>query len=698
MSEQPVEVSKGRQVFVLLIASFMSLYFEMLVIRWLGSEIRIFSYFKNLIMMAAFLGLGIGFALSKRKKDYWERFIPLLLVFIIVGTLVGTLSSGTIVMPETGEYIWETQEQNLWFSTAFFVLIVLIFFGGTLFLFIPAGQLVGRQMQGLPPIRAYVINLLGSLLGIWAFALVSWLQLSPWIWLLIGLLIALGFVKRTGRNFVFNAFCSVGIVLTLFLTQGETRWSPYYRVDLTPLAAAVDVDEELFDAHPEEAGYYLSVNQLVHMNLLNLTPEYLAANPSYAELIQPRVTIYNLPYQIVEPDNVLVVGAGSGNDVAAALSNGVQQVDAVEIDPLIYDLAYEYHPQQPYKSDNVQIYIDDARAYFEKTDQKYDLIVFGILDSQTLLSGMSGVRLDNFVYTVESIEGAKDLLTEDGVIAVTFYARRWWIVQRIGDTLEEAFGKPPIQLSISDTSWVLYLSGYQGSWEDLAAFCEDNRCEILDLGEDKDIPLATDDWPYLYNETRGIPFSYWVVLVIIVAIAWFSMRKVYPQTKGINWHFFFLGGAFLLIEFKIITELALLFGSTWLVNAIAVSMVLLMVLLANLIVDYLPKVDRKWLYLLLLVTLVVSYIVPIDRLLHFGLGMRALLTVLVMGVPLFFAAAIFSISIKNMTDVTEAFASNFFGSAVGGVLEYSAMAFGIKSLYLFGALLYLASWFTRPKD
>jgi hypothetical protein len=184
----------------------------------------------------------------------------------------------------------------------------------------------------------------------------------------------------------------------------------------------------------------------------------------------------------------------------------------------------------------------------------------------------------------------------------------------------------------------------------------------------------------------------------VVVMAWYSMRKVYPDAKGMNWYFFFLGGAFLLIEFKIITELALLFGSTWIVNAIAVSVVLIMVLIANLIVDFSKKIERRWLYGLLILTLLVSYFFPIELLLGLKVSLRVLVTLVVMGLPLFFAAAIYSVSIKEMEDVTEAFASNFFGSAVGGVLEYSAMAFGIKNLYIFGALLYAASWFTRPRD
>jgi hypothetical protein len=519
------------------------------------------------------------------------------------------------------------------------------------------------------------------------------LRLSPWIWFTFGLFGALWFLRRSRKQLVIGATASLAIVLALVFTQGKTLWSPYYRVDLHPLS---EFELGVYTPdNPKDAGYMLKVNQLDHMTAVNLSPEYLEENPPFAEI--PFKTIYNLPYKLTNPDRLLVVGAGTGNDVAAGLRNGVQHIDAVEIDPLIYDIALNNHPEQPYQNESVNIYIDDARAYFEKTDQKYDLIVFGILDSQTLLSGMSGVRLDNYVYTLESIRSARELLTEDGTVAITFFAERWWIVQRIGDLLEEVFGQRPIQLSIENTNWVTFVSGYSGSMDELSAFCELNRCTIEETTDLKQIPLSTDDWPYLYNQARGIPISYWIVLLVVVGLAWFSMRKVYPDASSVNWHFFYLGGAFLLIEFKIITELALLFGSTWIVNAIAVTVVLIMVLIANLIVDRTRAIDLKWLYLLLVITLVISYVVPVERLLGLDLGLRVTATFLVMGSPLLFAAAIYAISIKDLSDVTEAFASNFFGSAVGGVLEYSAMATGIKSLYFFGAALYLGSWLTRPK-
>jgi hypothetical protein len=231
----------------------------------------------------------------------------------------------------------------------------------------------------------------------------------------------------------------------------------------------------------------------------------------------------------------------------------------------------------------------------------------------------------------------------------------------------------------------------------MEAVCQELGCDVEQATTFDPVPLATDDWPYLYLKDRAIPIAYWVVLLVVVLVAWFSTRKAFPGAQGMNWHFFFLGGAFLLIEFKIITELALLFGSTWIVNAIAVSAVLVMVLLANWLVANLKRVNLTVLYILLFTALVVGFATPLELLLPYGTAVRTIGAGLLMGLPLFFAAAIFATSLKETKDVTLAFASNFFGSAVGGVLEYGSLMFGIGSLYVFGAVLYVASWLTRRR-
>jgi hypothetical protein len=685
---------RRRRYVDLFVASFIGLYFEMLLVRWLAAEVRLFSYFKNLTMMAAFMGLGIGFALVKRDRDYLPWFVPLLLVYVPLVLVISQMTGYKgIVIPEGGEYVWRTATLSPVISTPVFALMVVLFFIYTMVVLLPLGQLTGRLMEGLPPLWAYIVNILGSLMGIWVFSGVSYLHWPPWAWFGTGLLVSLWFLYRSRRALAIGIVSGAAIVVALAFTQGDTLWSPYYRLDLAPLQ--IGGKEE---AVPEESGYNLYANQIGHMAAVNLSPEYLSARPEYRDEVLPYRVIYELPYELRQPEKVLVVGSGMGNDVAAALRYGVRQVDAVEIDPLIYELGMRLHPEHPYDAPEVNVIVDDARSYLAKTDQHYDLIVYGILDSQTLLSGMSGVRLDNFVYTVEGLQQAKEHLNDGGMVELTFNVERWWIKQRLAQILTDVFGEPPIQLAIADTAWTIYISGYdQGRADELDGLCERIGCMVEVPSAYDPVPLATDDWPYLYLEGRGIPTPYWVVLLVVVAIAWVSTRKVFPEARRIDWHFFVLGGAFMLIEFKSITELALLFGSTWIVNAVAVSAVLVMVLLANLLVAFVKRLDVRVLYALLFAFLIVDFALPLDLLLPQGGPVRLVIASFLMGVPLFFASAIFSNSLKHAKDVTTSFGSNFLGSAVGGMLEYASLAFGIGSLYLFGMVLYVLAWVIKPR-
>src|ERR1051325_10174547 len=111
---------------------------------------------------------------------------------------------------------------------------------------------------------------------------------------------------------------------------------------------------------------------------------------------------------------------------------------AVEIDPAIIAIGRELHPEQPYNSSQVQVVNDDARSFFATTNEKYDVISFGLLDSHTTTS-LTNARLDHYVYTKESLVQAKSKLKEGGIMTLTFLAQRPFIAGRINEVLEEVF-------------------------------------------------------------------------------------------------------------------------------------------------------------------------------------------------------------------------------------------------------------------
>ena len=116
---------------------------------------------------------------------------------------------------------------------------------------------------------------------------------------------------------------------------------------------------------------------------------------------------YQWPYTVFGDtfDEVLILGAGSGTDVAAALRHGAKHVTAVDIDPVILRLGAERHPDKPYSDPRVTVVNDDARHFLRTTTKKYDLVVFALIDSLTVQSSFAGVRLESYMFTQGVVRG-----------------------------------------------------------------------------------------------------------------------------------------------------------------------------------------------------------------------------------------------------------------------------------------------------
>jgi len=58
----------------LFVISAMALYTEVVLIRWMSAEIRMFAYLKNFTLFACFLGLGLG--MMSRRRRQAEKLWP----------------------------------------------------------------------------------------------------------------------------------------------------------------------------------------------------------------------------------------------------------------------------------------------------------------------------------------------------------------------------------------------------------------------------------------------------------------------------------------------------------------------------------------------------------------------------------------------------------------------------------------------
>jgi hypothetical protein len=672
----------------LFLASFVALYFELIVIRYLSTEIRIFAYLKNLALIASFFGIGLGMLMDKPPRAL-KRFFPLIaVVLFLLITFASVLKLTHLPFPALDYHVYTDQPTAptgrwfpLWLISMFLVYLTAI--PGIMCLvvafFAVLGGLVGEHLKQFPTLKGYGVNLAGSLAGIAAFTLISFLGAPPAIWVLLGFGVLVPFFFR--QRWTMAAFAL--IVCAAAIPQQHTYWSPYYRITLAEVAPPA--------GWPRPAAYFVDVNHDYHQKMLDLSPEFIARFPD-AEPNRSSLATYELPYRLVpHPGRVLVVGAGTGNDVAAALRHGATHVDAVEIDPFIYALGRKYHPEHPYDSPKVSVFVDDARAFLKKTDQKYDLIVFGYLDSHTMVTAFSSIRLDNYVYTLESFREARGLLRENGSMVLAFSGGTTFLSDRLSATLARAFGVPPL----------VYFTDYDNGG---AVFVEGNAAETNLIGDFPEIGkqlqlhqasaiLSTDQWPFLYLTSRTVPFAIWSVLAVFLCFAaWVLQRRIplrdLASPQGL--HLFFLGAGFMLLETKGVTELSLLFGSTWIVNAVVIASFLVMGLLANTFIMF-RAVSRGVAYTALFTVLVAGMFVPYSLFDALPAAARVLAAATLAGLPVFFSGLVFSRSFRDVANPAEGLGINLLGAVVGGVLENLVMIGGTPILGILALLFYVLS-------
>src|ERR1700678_2868158 len=311
--------TRGNAKALLFIASVSALYFELVIIRYLASEIRVFAYLKNMPLIASFFGIGVGMILG-RPQPRLRRTLPVLaaVLFLLIAN-ASRLGITHFPMPTLDS--WQFTFVNFPVSSLTLVYVVgsLYFLGLVVGIFVVRGGFVAEYLVELPRLAAYGINLLGSLVGIALFTSLAFLDMPPWIWLAVGFLLLVPFFRRDYRSLALLAL----VVPALAVSQPQAMWSPYYRIAV--------------HAHPPPPGwskpgaYVLSVDHDFFQTAMDLSPQFLQANPT-AEPNRTAFPNYELPYRLLShaPGDVLIVGAGTGNDIAAALRHGAQRIDAVE--------------------------------------------------------------------------------------------------------------------------------------------------------------------------------------------------------------------------------------------------------------------------------------------------------------------------------------------------------------------------------
>jgi SAM-dependent methyltransferase len=651
----------------LFLTSFAILYVELLLIRWIPANVKYVGFFANFLLIASFLGIGLGILLGRRGAN--PRLSPFALLLGAVVAIVSFLQLN-IQVASTDEIFFGLAESDA-ADLNFLVLPLIV--GLVVALLAALALPLGPLLKSMWPLKAYALDIVGSMSGIATFAVLAALGTDPIVWFALGaVIVALVELGRQRLRWALVNSALMGLVVLLVVSQAEPNetWSPYYRIDTWQ------------DSIGRE---HLTVDGIPHQALH-------AVN-------HPKEEFYEQVYDWFPGrtyDRVLIIGAGTGTDVAIALARGAQHVDAVEIDPELQRIGRERHPDRPYDDPRVTAHVNDGRAFMRTVpaDTEWDLIVFALPDSLTLVSSQGALRLESFLFTEEAFAEVRDHLSDDGVFVLYNYYRDTWLVHKLAGMLEGTFGHEPL------------LRTYAAHRATLAAgpLVSDlvgqpppgDRVDPVPAAAEPPPTHATDDWPFLYLRNPHISGHYLLALAVILVGALLAValaaRTTGTTIRRFSPHFFVLGVAFLLLTTRSLVSFSLLFGTTWVVNAMAFFAILASVLLAIFVNARWPIRRPTLFYLLLFASIAVAFLLPPDALLFDPPWLRYVIAAVIAFAPVFFANLVFSYSFRDTATADMAFASNLLGAMVGGAIEYLALITGYGSLLVVVALLYALAW------
>ena len=721
VSRAAEELNEKQFGFNLFQVGFLILFLELACIRWFSANVIFLQFFTNIVLIASFLGMSCG-CLASRHGSKWLALFPVLaLTTFAVARLIMALYSywGGLAIDVGGQ----ASPQEVFFGAEFrnpdlaqFVVpievIAALFFVLITLMFVGLGQTLGRAFDAYPNrVVGYSLNIGGSLAGIVGFSLLSFAQAPPAIWFAIGCAGIVYLLRQEkalslARLLTLVAVVAFPAIPTDFSNLHEMRWSPYYAVDRNKTSGEI------------------TVNNIGHQSMVPFNTG--GSSYSLVHLLQKQSG--GAPFQ-----DVMIIGAGSGNDVAHALRFGAKTIDAVEIDPVIQDIGINHHPDRPYADPRVVRHLDDGRHFLRTTERKYDMVVYALVDSLILHSGYANIRLESYLFTEQALQDVKRVLKPDGIFVMYNYYRQGWIVQRVAAMAKQVFGCEPTVLPLpyvetltsSETAgfttiiagcnpristafqqrgtfWLntlppenLSVNGFEKPSEPSTA----KRGEWMPIAPTKLVvdhegakQPTTDDWPFLYVSGKLIP-DLTIRSMILLGVLGLGMICLF-KPKG-DWRpnnrMFFLGAAFMLLETKAVVQMALLFGSTWLVNSAVFFTALVLILAANLYVLKMPPVRLGWHYAGLLVLLSASVLVPFDAFLDGGIVWRYVLPCALALGPMFFAGVIFARTFRDEANPDQAFGSNIAGSVIGGLAESFSTLLGFRYLLIVAIGFYLLS-------
>ena len=636
------------------------LFVELFLIRWIPANVIYVGFFANVILIGSFLGIGVGIILGRRAAA--PLLAPFPLLFFLVIKLV-TAAQLNVTMGSPDDIIIGGKGGSTDIQAN--VLTLVLIFGLTTAVMAALALPLGGFFRSMPPLRAYAIDIIGSLSGIAAFTALSFLGVGPVGWTLVVIaLVALLGLSRGITPWSAVSAAAMGGCLFVALTSTDI-WSPYQRLTV--------LDQDGYEG--------ILANGIPHQ-AFPISDVPLGLYYGQIGDWYPGHTF----------DDVLIIGAGSGNDTAAAIQRGDGHIDAVEIDPAILKLGVDRNVMHPYQDPRVTRTVEDGRAFLRRSDKKYDLILLAQTDSLTLLSTTGNIRLESFLFTKEAFADIRDHLKPGGLMVM--YNLYWqdWAVNRLGWMLGDTFGRPPIIARYGTGPFHAAVMADGPALADRSG--RPPAREVMQVAPPEAEPTDAWPFPYLRQPTISPPFIAAIVMILLFAtlLVIGSARWAGLSVRRFSPHFFLLGAAFLLLETRSLVTFGLLFGNTWIVNAFVFFAVLVSVLASIGVASVLPRHHPGPWYVALFIALALNWLIPPSALLIEPAWLRYVAATALAFSPVFFANLCFTYSFRDSASADMSFASNLLGAVLGGTLEYIALISGYQQLAWLVAAMYVAAY------
>lgn len=691
----------------------------MAIVRWLPAHVPLITFHANVLLASTFAGMACGFALAARSAH---------------GQYVSAIAAvGLFIFARLAEYaheqgvVWNTAiAKDVFFGhsrttgnveataiplevvlTTTFILVALMFVG-------PAKSLGCRLVcSRYSASLTYAAHLLGGIGGVVLFAAAGAAQLSA-TWWLAAAIVGLALTETTSRQIGgaaivwVLAYCVSTVDLPISRAKAQELWSPYYRVQ---------VDNESLS---------IRVNMLSHQQMVAAEGSRLA---------------YSLPYLLRRDAgdrparDVAIIGAGAGNDVSHALAFGVDEVTAIELDPVLAALG-QRHPDRPYADPRTVLIVDDGRRFLQTTQKRFDLVVYGFVDSLINQSSFASLRFEGYLYTAEAWAQVRRTLRPGGQLVIYEFFRTGWALGRLVGALDREFGNgttlaitlPHIErLSAEDSIagfWSIIIAGDTALLKDAFAKYKTYHWRHSSTGMgangfvDRDLQanvgvtvvsqtqieccretsVVKDSWPFPYTRRQDIRIVPWrtMALIAVCALALVSsllgsrMFELSLKRWRVYLPLFGMGCAFMLLESRLIAIATVSFGTTYLVTAAVVAAVLFASLTgvlweAGLLCGWKPSGEVKT--VLLAISVCASAFFPAHTLLARG-GPLSWLAVCVLVCPVVLAGSAFA-HFYAKSDRAIGLAVNGLGAVAGSQLENLVLLVGTDGVAWLIACLYV---------